>query len=84
MKCFKKIINIGLGNGWIKINPFLGIKFREEKVKKDVLTMDEVMRIYSKEFSIPRLERTRDIFVFVVGQDWLLLMFMIYTKVISL
>ena len=64
MKCFKKIINIGLGNGWIKINPFLGIKFREEKVKKDVLTMDEVMRIYNKEFSIPRLERTRDIFVF--------------------
>lgn len=64
MKCFKKIINIGLGNGWIKINPFLGIKFREEKVVKDVLTKEEVLRIYNKEFSISRLERTRDIFVF--------------------
>lgn len=64
MKCLKKIINIGLGNGWIKINPFLAIKFKEDKVKKDVLTTEEVMRIYNKEFSIPRLERTRDIFVF--------------------
>lgn len=64
MKCFKKIINIGLANGWIKINPFLGIKFKEEKVRKDVLTLEEVMRIYNKEFSIPRLERTRDIFIF--------------------
>lgn len=64
MKCFKKIINLAIANGWITKNPFYGIKFKEVKVIKDTLTLKEVMQIYNKELTIPRLERTRDVFVF--------------------
>lgn len=64
MKCLKKITNMGIANGWITRNPFFGITFREEKVKVATLTFDEILSMYHKEFTIPRLERVRDVYVF--------------------
>ncbi|MCD8029602.1 MAG: site-specific integrase [Bacteroides sp.] len=64
MKCFKKVINLALANEWISRNPFAGIKFHEVEVHKDFLTQEEIDKIYTKEFDIPRLELVRDIFVF--------------------
>lgn len=64
MKCFKKIINIGLNNGWITRNPFFGIKQKETPVHKDTLTVNEITRIYEKEFETEALNRCRDVFVF--------------------
>ena len=64
MKCLKKIINLALANEWIEKNPFAGIKFHEKEVVREFLTMDELMTIYQKEFSLPRLALVRDVFIF--------------------
>ena len=64
MKCLKKITNMGIANGWITRNPFFGTVFKQQSVKVDTLTIAEIRLIYNKQFSIPRLERVRDIYVF--------------------
>lgn len=43
---------------------FAGIKFHEKEVVREFLTMDELMTIYQKEFSLPRLALVRDVFIF--------------------
>ena len=64
MKCLKKIINLALANEWITKNPFAGIKFHEKEVVREFLTMDELMTIYQKEFTRPRLALVRDVCIF--------------------
>ncbi|ADV45103.1 site-specific integrase [Bacteroides helcogenes] len=64
MKCLKKIINLALSNEWITKNPFLGIKFHEKEVIREFLTIDELMRIYNKEFELDRITLVRDVFIF--------------------
>ena len=64
MKCWKKVVNLAIANGWITVNPFAGIKFSEKKVVKDFLTIEEVNTIRTKEFGIERLNMVRDIFIF--------------------
>ena len=64
MKCMKKIINMGLANGWIRINPFANIRFQEEEVNVAFLTKDELYRLRDKEITVKRLEVVRDTFLF--------------------
>lgn len=64
MKCMKKITNLALANGWITINPFASVKFKEKKVIRDFLTINELNMLKDKEFEIPRLEIVRDVFLF--------------------
>ena len=64
MKCLKKVTNLAIANGWITVDPFVGIKFSEKKVVKDFLTIEEVNTIRTKEFGIERLDMVRDIFIF--------------------
>ena len=64
MKCMKKIINMGLANGWIRINPFANIRFQEEEVNVAFLTKDELYRLTDKEITVKRLEVVRDTFLF--------------------
>lgn len=64
LKNIKKIIGIALVNGILRQNPFLGYKFRLEETHIDFLTQEELETLMNKEFSIPRLETVRDIFVF--------------------
>lgn len=64
MKCVKKITNLALANGWITINPFASVKFKEKKVIRDFLTINELNLLKDKEFEIPRLEIVRDVFLF--------------------
>jgi len=59
-----KIIRIALNNGWIVDDPFKNTKFSFKDVDKPYLTSDELTKISNKEFSIPRLEKNRDIFLF--------------------
>ncbi|MCE8595779.1 site-specific integrase [Bacteroides fragilis] len=64
MKCFRKIINKGLDNAWIIVNPFANIKSVEVLVDKATLTPNEIIKIYKKEFEIERLQVCRDVFIF--------------------
>lgn len=64
MKCLKKITNLTLANEWITNDPFIGIKFHEKEVIREFLTMDELLTIYNKEFSLERITVVRDVFIF--------------------
>jgi site-specific recombinase XerD len=59
-----KIIRIALNNGWIVEDPFKNTKFSFNDVDKPYLTADELAKISKKEFSISRLEKIRDVFLF--------------------
>ncbi len=59
-----KIIRIALNNGWIVDNPFKNTKFSFNDVDKPYLTSDELAKISNKEFSIKRIEKVRDVFLF--------------------
>lgn len=64
MKCLKKITNLALANEWITKDPFIGIMFHEKEVIREFLTMDELLTIYNKEFSLERITVVRDVFIF--------------------
>lgn len=64
MKCFKKIINMALTNKWMKDDPFVGTKYRQEETDPTFLTMEELETMMKKEFAIERLEMVRDVFCF--------------------
>ena len=64
MKCLKKITNLALANEWITKDPFIGIKFHEKEVIREFLTMDELLTIYNKKFSLERITVVRDAFIF--------------------
>lgn len=64
MKCVKKITNLAIANGWITVNPFATVKFKEKTVVRDFLTMDELNILRGKEFDMFRLNMVRDVFLF--------------------
>lgn len=64
IKNFKKIIRLCIANGWIDRDPFVNYKPKIQEVNREVLTQEEVMTIYSKQFKIERLNQVKDIFVF--------------------
>ncbi|RZK25512.1 MAG: site-specific integrase, partial [Flavobacterium sp.] len=64
MKHFRKIINLCLAHKWIEENPFVFYKNKSKPRDKEFLTKDEMKRITEKQFTIPRLDLVRDIFVF--------------------
>lgn len=64
LKIFKKIIRIALLNDWLHKDPFVSIKFRQDEVHVEFLTMVELETLINKEISTKRLSQIRDIFVF--------------------
>jgi len=64
MKCFKKIVKHGLDMGWMKANPFAGIKFTQEETDPVFLTLEELRKIENQQFPIERMELTKDMFIF--------------------
>lgn len=48
MKCFRRIINKGLDNAWIPVNPFANIKNTEVIVEKDTLMPNKIIKIYKR------------------------------------
>ncbi len=61
---FRKIIRLALANDWIKRDPFRNITYRLKEVYRAYLSDPELSMLINKEFSIERLARVRDIFVF--------------------
>jgi site-specific recombinase XerD len=61
---FKKIIRICIGNGWLEKDPFTNYKITLREIPRECLSEAELDAIAAKEFSTPRLEQVRDIFLF--------------------
>lgn len=59
----KKIIRIALANGYIKNYPFFNYKITRKGVDKQCLTIDEMITIMNRQFTIKRLELIRDLFL---------------------
>ena len=64
LKELKKIMRIALANGWIKKDPFYGIRLRRDEVNVEFLSREELETLINKKFSIQGLEQVRDVFVF--------------------
>lgn len=61
---FKKIIRLALSRKWMEENPFAGMRFKMQPVRREMPEKAEIDRILHKEITIPRLALTRDIFIF--------------------
>ncbi len=64
MKCSKKITNMALANKWMRDDPFLVKKFRQQETTPTFLTMDELQLMMKKNFAVERLSVVRDTFMF--------------------
>jgi site-specific recombinase XerD len=60
----RKIVRIALSNDWLKLDPFRNISYHLKEVNRDYLTDSELRLLINKEFSIERLSRIKDIFLF--------------------
>lgn len=61
---FKKIIRLALSRKWMEEDPFAGMRFKMQPVRREMPEKAEIDRILHKEITIPRLAQTRDIFIF--------------------
>ncbi len=64
LKNLKKIIRNALMNKWMDDDPFVEIRFHQTASNREFLTEEESNKLIEKEFTIPRMEVVRDIFVF--------------------
>ncbi len=61
---FKKIVRVAYANGWLNKDPFYNFKLRPKTIDKEFLSNDELVKLIQSDFSIPRLEHVRDVFIF--------------------
>jgi site-specific recombinase XerD len=64
IKNFKKIVRIALANGWLKNDPFIGIKFRLDDVDLAYLDAKELDKLMKKHFAIDRMQQVKDVYLF--------------------
>jgi site-specific recombinase XerD len=64
VKALKKIVNLALANGYIKVNPFSNYKIKIKEVERNYLNREEIKALTEKEISIQRLDIIRDLFLF--------------------
>jgi site-specific recombinase XerD len=60
----KKVVRLALANRWIEDDPFAQFKMRFVTANKEWLDANEIKRISKKKFSIHRLEKVKDVFLF--------------------
>jgi integrase len=58
------MINLAYKMEWIDKDPFIKFKAKYQKKERTFLSLEELQRIEQKEFSIPRLQLIKDLFVF--------------------
>lgn len=61
---FRKVVLIGINNGWLKTDPFANIRYKKEKTYPVHLDESELLDIQNKSITIDRIARVRDIFLF--------------------
>ena len=60
----RKMINLAIRNEWLLRDPFAKFKPSFIKTSREFLTAEELIKIENKEFSIPRLQQVKDLFIF--------------------
>ena len=60
----RKIIHLAIKNEWLEKDPFQKFSPHFIKTSRGFLTMEELKTIEAKEFSMPRLQQVKDLFVF--------------------
>lgn len=60
----KKVIRLAIAHGWIDDDPFALFKIRFDLADKQWLDDQELKRISKKKFTIPRLDKVKDVFLF--------------------
>ncbi|MDR0231410.1 MAG: site-specific integrase [Dysgonamonadaceae bacterium] len=61
---FRAVMNFVENSGLLQKNPFFFYKIRFQKTSRTYLNMEEINKIWQKEFSTKRLEQVRDVFIF--------------------
>ena len=64
LRNFRKIIRLCIANGWLKKDPFVMYRAKVVQTQRVFLYEEELRAVMNKEFSIARLIRVRDIFLF--------------------
>lgn len=65
MQRFRTVFNFIINTGYdMKVDPFANFRFHTQKVNREILSKDEIDKIYLKKFSTERLDQVRDIFIF--------------------
>ncbi|MFV0331013.1 MAG: phage integrase SAM-like domain-containing protein [Dysgonomonas sp.] len=65
MQRFRTVFNFIINTGYeMKVDPFANFRFHTEKVNREILTQEEIDKIYKKKFSTERLEQVKDVFIF--------------------
>lgn len=64
LKNLGKIIRSALNAGYIKRNPFEGVKYHTEEVERNFLDKSEIQLLIDKKFPNKRLEQIKDVFLF--------------------
>lgn len=64
VKDTKQVLKMAKRKGWLQKNPMEDFICSYEDPGIEELEMDEVLTIYKKEFTIPRLAEVRDVFIF--------------------
>ena len=59
-----RVVNVAVANRYLSFDSFLNYKVQREIPERVFLTEEELRRLINKDFSIKRLERVRDLFVF--------------------
>ncbi len=64
LRNFHKIIKIAINDDYLFKDPFLKMTLRLKETEREFLTDAELATILNKDFSIPRINRAKDVFVF--------------------
>lgn len=64
MQRLRKIVYFAKNMGETMADPFQSFRVHFESVDREILTEEEILTIYNKEFITGRLEQIRDIFIF--------------------
>jgi site-specific recombinase XerD len=64
LQILKTLVIRAVDNGWLKSNPYLRFPLSKHPVEREFLSMEEIQRISDLNFTIPRLNKVRDLFLF--------------------
>ncbi|SEM14319.1 Site-specific recombinase XerD [Chitinophaga rupis] len=64
-KHLKQLLKVAVDRGWLAVNPFQGFHSKYIVPERDILNFQELMLLYSKTFSIARIEEVKDAFLFM-------------------